>query len=113
VASEGGEYEKQEKGLNVVKFTCKAKIIGAVKDETIKYSASIKADGTKRDAGEFRKVYASAIIDDDIAILRFDMRNWKETPAVKAGESVNVVFSVVSIENDISQINVIELTPVK
>lgn len=93
----------------MVTLSCKAQIVGKLKDETIKYSASIKADGSKRDAGEFRKVYCSAIVEGDIAILRFDMRNWSTVPAVEAGQAVTVKFHTVSVENDVSQINVCEI----
>ncbi len=91
----------------MVTFKAKVQIVGKLSDEVIQWKATVKADGSKREAGEMRKVFCTGILDGEIAVLRFDMRKHKELPAVVAGESVTVCFNTVSIENDITQINVL------
>jgi len=93
----------------MVTFKVKAQVVGQLKNELIKWGATVKADGSKREAGEMRKVFCTSIIDGEIAVLRWDMRKHNELPTLAAGESINVNFNTASIENDITQINVLSI----
>ena len=93
----------------MVMFKVKAQVVGQLKNELIKWGATVKQDGSKREAGEMRKVFCMGIIDGEVAVLRWDMRKHTELPVLVAGESINVNFSTVSIENDITQINVLSI----
>jgi len=93
----------------MVTFKAKVQVVGKVSDELIQWKATVKADGTRREAGEMRKVFCTGILDGEMAILRFDMRKHKELPLLSAGESVIVAFNTVTIENDITQVNVLAI----
>ncbi|MEI6647564.1 MAG: hypothetical protein WCP12_16115 [bacterium] len=93
----------------MVTFTVKAKVIGKLNDELITWKATVKQDGSKREAGEMRKVFCTAIIENEMAVLRWDMRKHTSVPVLVSGDELTVNFGSVSIENDITQINVLSI----
>lgn len=93
----------------MVTFKAKAKVVGKVSDELIKWTATIKENGQARPAGEMRKVFCTSIIENEMAVLRWDMRKHNAVPILTAGDEITVNFGTVSIENDITQINVLSI----
>jgi hypothetical protein len=75
----------------------------------IKWTATVKENGQKREAGEMRKVFCTVLIDSEVAVLRWDMRKHLAVPVVVNGEELTVKFVSASVENDMTQINVLSI----